>query len=77
MNIGLEMFGYLGTALVLISMMMNSMVKLRILNLSGSVIGMIYAAFCHTWPVVLLNVGMILIHVVHLVKEHKSKEETQ
>lgn len=69
MNVYLELFGYLGSGLVLLSMMMNSMKKLRILNLSGSVISMLYAIFAQAWPVVLLNVGMIVIHVVHLVKD--------
>lgn len=71
MNIYSELLGYLGSALVLLSMMMNSMEKLRILNLSGSVISMIYAALSRAWPVVLLNVGMIAIHVVQLVKNRK------
>ncbi len=76
MNIYLEIFGYLGSALVLLSMMMNSMEKLRILNLSGSVISMLYAALSHAWPVVLLNVGMIVIHVVQLVKNRKLRRKS-
>ena len=58
MDIYLEIFGYVGTALVLLSMTMTSLTKLRIVNMAGSVISAIYAALCNTWPVVLLNVGM-------------------
>ncbi len=67
-NIFLEIFGYIGTVLVLMSMMMTSMTKLRIFNISGSVISAIYAAFCQTWPVVILNVGMIVINVAQLIR---------
>lgn len=78
MNVYLELFGYLGTALVLLSMMMNSLVKLRLFNIGGSVISMIYAIFCNTWPVVFLNLGMILINVVQLIRGKLSaKREIQ
>ena len=76
MNIYLELFGYAGTALVLMSMMMNSMTKLRIFNICGSVISMIYAALSNTWPVVFLNFGMIFINCVQLLRAKKQKEDT-
>lgn len=64
----LELFGYLGTGLVLASMMMTSVTRLRILNMSGSVVSGIYAALRGTWPVVYLNAGMILINAVQLFR---------
>ena len=66
--IWLEIFGYCGTALVLLSMMMTSVVKLRILNSAGSLISMTYAYLCNTWPVVLLNLGLLLINVYQLIR---------
>jgi hypothetical protein len=68
MDIYLEIFGYVGTALVLLSMTMTSLTKLRIVNMAGSVISAIYAALCNTWPVVLLNVGMIVINAIQLLR---------
>ncbi len=75
MNIYLEIFGYLGTALVLLSMMMTSMKRLRIFNIAGSVISMIYAIAMNTWPVVLLNLGLILINLFQLVREGRNEKE--
>lgn len=75
MNIFLEVFGYIGTALVLLSMMMTSVVKLRVVNMAGSLISMIYAAVCHTWPVVALNLGLIVINTVQLVRPKCGKGE--
>lgn len=72
-NLYLELFGYLGTALVLISMMMTSVVKLRIFNLAGSVISMIYALCTGTWPVVLLNFGLAGIQIGQLIRLRKVK----
>ena len=75
MNIYLEIFGYIGTALILASMLMTNINKLRILNMSGSVISIIYAALMHTWPVVLLNSGMFLINLVQLIRVKTAKKE--
>ena len=75
MNICLEIFGYIGTALILSSMLMTNINKLRILNMSGSVISIIYAALMHTWPVVLLNCGMFIINAVQLIRAKQRKKE--
>ena len=76
MNVYLELFGYLGTALVLMSMMMTSLTKLRIVNMAGSVVSMIYAMLVNTWPVVLLNAGMILINALQLLRlARKAKKK--
>ena len=55
MNVYLEIFGYIGMALVLVSMMMTSVKWLRILNMSGAVICAIYGILTNTWPTALLN----------------------
>ena len=76
MNIYLELFGYLGTALVLMSMMMTSLTKLRIVNMAGSVVSMIYAMLVNTWPVVLLNAGMLRINALQLLRlARKAKKK--
>ncbi len=74
MNIYLEIFGYVGTALVIFSMMMTSLVKLRIINMCGGLISLIYAVFCNTWPVVVLNACLICINLVQTVRQLREKE---
>ena len=71
MNIYLELFGYLGTSLVLLSMMMTSLTRLRVVNIAGSVITTIYSVLMSAFPVVFLNVGLIIINVVQLIREAK------
>ena len=83
MNIYLELFGYAGTALVLTSMMMNSMTKLRIFNICGSVISMIYAALSNTWPVVFLITVILaaaftfISGLLNYIRELKNMAELQ
>ncbi len=73
-NIYLEIFGYIGTALVIFSMMMTSVTKLRILNICGSVISAIYSACCHALPVVVMNVCLICINVFHLIRDARKRK---
>lgn len=73
MNIWLELFGYAGMALVLLSMMMTSTKKLRTINLAGAVVCMIYGVLTNTWPTALLNLGLGIIQTVQLIRLRKMK----
>lgn len=75
MDFYLEAFGYLGTAFILLSMMMTSIIKLRIFNICGSVISAVYSFICGAYPIVLLNVGMIAINVVQIFRAKKTQKE--
>ena len=73
MDLYLELFGYLGTALVILSMMMSSVVRLRIINISGGIISMIYAILTHTMPVVVLNATLICINAFQIVRFYRGR----
>ena len=80
MNIYLEIFGYIGSGLIILSMMMKSLKRLRIVNMSGSVISIIYAILSNAWPVVTLNVFLIIVNAYELIKGMKlveNKEDPQ
>lgn len=70
MNVFFEIFGYVGMALVLISMMMTSVKRLRIMNMSGALICAIYGIMTNTWPTALLNLGLLIIQIVQLYRLH-------
>jgi hypothetical protein len=73
----LEIFGYIGSGLILVSLMMTSVEKLRWFNISGSVISAIYAMILGTWPVVVLNVGTISINVVQIIRLRRQKNQKE
>ncbi len=75
MNVYLEIFGYVGMALVLVSMMMTSLKWLRILNMSGAVICAVYGILTNTWPTALLNIGLLLIQIVQLYRLHLQEKK--
>ncbi len=62
----LELYGYLGSALIAISLMMSDIRKLRWINLVGAGSFASYGLLIGSWPVAILNGFIVLIDVVHL-----------
>ena len=75
MNIYVEIFGYIGTALVIISMMMTSLTRLRILNISGALVSLVYALICSVYPVALLNGALSAINGIQMTKDLIKKRK--
>lgn len=73
----IEAIGYTGSALVLISFLMVSVVKLRIVNSIGSIIFTVYAFIIHSYPTAIMNLCLVLINIYHLVKMSNTKESTR
>ena len=69
----IEAVGYLGSALVLVSFLMASVVKLRIVNSVGSLIFAVYALIIHSYPTALMNVCLVLINLYYLWKLRNSE----
>ena len=64
----IELFGYLGSALVVISMLMTSVVRLRVINTIGSIIFMIYALIIRSYPTALMNLFLVCINIYQLLR---------
>lgn len=70
-----EIIGYVGSALVLLSFLMSSVIKLRIVNALGSVVSVAYGLMVHTYPTVVMNAALIIINVYYLTKYLGVKSE--
>lgn len=68
-KIALEIFGYFGTALVILSFFMKDIKWLRGINMAGGLISLIYAILVNTMPVVVLNAMLITINGIQLVRQ--------
>ena len=64
----IELFGYLGSFLVLVSFLTTSVVKLRVINTIGSLIFMTYALIIKSYPTAIMNFCLVLINVRFLWK---------
>ena len=65
----LNSVGILGTIFVLISFLMKDVKKIRIVNIIGAILFVIYGIYTHTLATWLLNSCLIIIHIFYLVRE--------
>ncbi len=72
-----EIIGYVGSALVLVSFLMASVVKLRVVNAVGSTIFAVYALLIHSYPTMIMNICLVLINLYYLWKLRNSAPEYQ
>jgi hypothetical protein len=70
-----EVIGYVGTALVLISFLMSSVYKLRVINTIGSAISAVYGVLMHVYPTVALNATLAIINIFFLWRHFTDKSE--
>lgn len=69
-----EWFGYLASLVVLVSLTMTSIVKLRVINFIGCLLFAAFAYFIDSWPTMLMNLGIAAINVYYLYHLHFTKE---
>ena len=59
----IEAVGYLGSTLVLVSFLMSSVLRLRLVNTAGSLIFAIYALIIRSYPTAVMNIALVLINL--------------
>ncbi len=74
-NMVIEMVGYFASLLVLVSFLMSSVIKLRIVNSVGSFIFAVYAVIIHSYPTALMNFCLVGINLYYLRKLLKSTRQ--
>lgn len=68
----IEIFGYIGCVFVIVSMLMTSVVKLRVINTVGSSISAVYAMIGHSYPLAVVNASLVVINIYNLAKLRKA-----
>ena len=69
-----ELAGYFGSALVLVSFLMTSVVKLRVINAAGGVICTLYSLIIHAYPTALMNTCLVIINLSYLIRMRKAEK---
>jgi hypothetical protein len=70
----LEWIGYLASFIILISLVMRSIKRLRVINLFGALLFAVYGYFIGALPVMLMNGGIVLINIYYLHQMLKTRE---
>ena len=74
MQIYLELLGYLASVLVAISLMMSSVLKLRLINLAGAIAFFIYGLLIGAYPIAAVNAVIVVVNLYFLYRIYTSKE---
>lgn len=68
------LIGYLGSALVVASLTMRSIMRLRLIGLAGALTFVAYGYLIDAWPIVLTNVVIVVIHLAFLREIYTATE---
>lgn len=74
-SIIIELVGYLGSVLVVISMLMTSIIRLRVVNSIGAGIFTVYALIIQSYPTALMNFCLVVINIYNLICIFRKKQE--
>jgi hypothetical protein len=69
-----ELIGYAASALVAVSLLTSNVLRLRILNLAGAAVFVVYAALTGAWPVLTVNLFVAAIDLWHIVALKSKKD---
>lgn len=68
-----EGIGYLASALIVLSLAMRSVVRLRTISLVGSIVFVVYGLMISAWPVAVSNAIIACLNVYYLVREFRPR----
>lgn len=69
-----EWIGYAASILIVISLTMTSIVKLRIINSIGCFLFVVYGLYVKAYPVAISNAVIILINIYNLYNLSKQRK---
>lgn len=71
----IDALGYLASFIILISLTMKSVVKLRWINAAGSLLFVVFAALTRSVPTIVMNSGIIAIDLFYVLRVTRLKDE--
>ena len=67
-----EIFGYIGTVLILVSFLIENVFKLRLVNTVGAILWLVYGFGIMAKPTIVVNLAVIIIHGIWFIKQKKE-----
>jgi hypothetical protein len=64
----LEVFGWIGSALLIVSLLQTRVLRFRVLNLAASLSLVLFNALLAVWPMVGMNAAVCVINVVFIIR---------
>ncbi|MFK8025242.1 MAG: hypothetical protein AB8G26_14895 [Ilumatobacter sp.] len=77
MNLAVELLGYTASGLVILSLSMRSVVRLRIISLCGSLAFLVYGALISAPPIIVTNICLLALNLWFLTQEFQRRGNNQ
>ena len=74
-QITLEVVGWVGAGIVVWSMMQQRLLRLRVYNLIGCLVQVLYNGALGVWPVMALNIVLSVVQVINLAKMRRERHD--
>lgn len=71
----LEIIGWIGSILVVVSLTQSQVLRFRWMNLTGSVVATFYNAVIEVWPFAAMNGAIAIINVYWLLRLHREASD--
>lgn len=68
-----ELIGYLASALIVVSLLMSSILRLRLIGLVGAIAFTTYGVLIGAYPIAVANGAIIFIHIFHLSRMLRAR----
>lgn len=69
-----EWIGYVASLIVLVSLVMSSVKRLRWINLGGSLVFAVYGILIKSYPVAVMNFGIVVVNCYYLYHMYTQKD---
>ncbi|MDX9954060.1 MAG: hypothetical protein RBT75_08190 [Anaerolineae bacterium] len=69
-----EIVGYVASVLIAISLMMSSLLKLRLTNLIGAIVFTVYGLLIKAYPIAAVNGFIVIVDIYYLYQMLRAKE---
>ncbi len=73
----LEIIGWIGSGLIVFSLMQARMLRFRWMNLTGSVVATVYNAIIEVWPFAAMNGAIAVINVYWLFRLYREGDDPE
>jgi len=71
----LEIIGWVGSVLVVVSLTQSQVLRFRWMNLTGSVVATFYNAVIEVWPFAAMNGAIAIINIYWLLRLHREAND--
>jgi hypothetical protein len=71
-----EAIGWIGSVLLVVSLLQTRVLRLRVLNTVAALVLVAYNAIIEVWPMVAMNVAIVVINLVYVARLRTASEPT-